>query len=448
MRFLNLLMFSFWVVMSWSQAKDNAWLDTYEAGQKKAKEEKKDILISFMGSDWCEQCKILKPAVLTKGEFIEGVSPNFVLVELDFPQLNPELSKRNEPIRERYGVKGYPVLLAVDSEGRSYGAVRYQRAWKIKDYIDAVVALDGNKSIRDEAQVEFEQATDDETRVAALEKLLGAVPKTSIAKVYAEEFAQLRKHSKDQSPLVADIAKKEGIENLQNGLQALMAQRKYQEAVEYCETYLAQENLDTHEKQAGLTMKYFALMEVGNFEAAVETTKELVKVDPKSPIGRQASSLAQRAQAALAAADKPKPVSPEKPKKEGQMLDQEKGSDPKVAQTEKVAPQKKTKTSERHQKSLLTLEATHQALAVAEEALAKAEADLAKARTEHEKAHRLEATARLAAEQKAAQKAKKAEEAAVSAAEIAEFEKRAADLRKQADELRKKAEELRQATKE
>jgi thioredoxin-related protein len=456
MRFLRPILCSLGFLAAGAQAEEKAWLDTYETGLQTAQEEEKDLLIAFMGSDWCEECKVLKPAVLLKEDFITRASEAFVLVELDFPQLNPELSKRNEPIRAQYGVKGYPMLLLTDSSGRPYGEVRYNRDWKVDDYLKIIAAQDANKVTRDEALVEFEQADQDEARVEALEKMLRAVPEPSIAKMYPEEFALLRQYSRDQSPMVKGIAKKEGLENLQEEIGKFMGQRRYEEAVDYCNRYLAQEGLDSHEKQAGLTMKYFSLMEMRDFEGAMEAAKDLSFVDPKSPIGRQALGLMQRAKAAFDAAGAPKPTRPVTPSKkpEASGLDEQKGTKPEMAATETITPETRVPVSAKHQKALQALDAAHQALAAAEEALAKAEKDLANAREKHVEAHQEEAKARAMEERKktakeeknASEKETTPEAVAVTSPEIEEFEKNVEDLRKQAEELRKKSQQLREAT--
>lgn len=428
-------------------AEESPWLDTYEAGLKRATEQKKDLLVSFMGSDWCEQCKILKETVLSKEDFISGVSANFVLVELDSPQQKPEISERNEPVLTQYGVRNLPVLVTADSTGRPYGEVRFQQNWKVDDYLKAIADQSGKKATREEARAELKSATDDEARREALEKLLTAVPQTSIAHLYTEEFNELRKVSKDKSPLVLEVASKERVEKLQRELQTLTGQRRYDEVVTLCETFLAHDNLSDGERQMGLTFKYYSQMELRKFDQAVDTAEALLKVDPQSPIGRQAVSLMKRAQSALASAEKPKPVVPVKPATEGPMIGEEKGSSPEVAKTEAIKP-----TTARHKQTLIELEKVHADLAAAEMALAQAEAELAAAREAHEKAHKAEVAARKMAEKKSEIEASKEEEAldkpATGASQIEQFEKNAAALRKQAEELRKNAQKLQQANEE
>ncbi|MDQ8191314.1 thioredoxin family protein [Roseibacillus persicicus] len=430
-------------------AQEPTWIDTYEAGLQQAGETQKDLLITFMGSDWCDQCKILKETVLSKEEFIKGASANFVLVELDFPQLKPKLSERNEPVRAQFGVRGYPVLVTADSTGHPYGEVRYHRNWVTADYLAAIADQSANKATRDEARAEFENADDDEARKQALEKLLGAVPQTSIAQLYLEEFNQLRKVSKDKSPLVRDVVSKERVEKMQLDLKTLMGQRRYSEAVALCDDFLTHDNLSKGERQMGLTFKFYSQMELKSFGPAVKTAEALAEIDPDSPIGKQALSLKKRAEAALAAADKPKPVVPVKPKAEGPQVGEKKG-EAGTAKTEAIKP-----LSARHKQTLMELEKVHAELAAAEAALAQAEADLAAAREKHEEAHRAETAARKMGEKKkknddaeAKQKEKASAEEPAAEVAIEEIEKNVSDLRKRAEEMRKSAEKLRQEAQE
>lgn len=256
-----------------------------------------------------------------------------------------------------------------------------------------------------------------------------------------------------KAPKVEAVEKKEGLEQLRRELEKLFVQRKYQEAVALCDAHLSQDNLDADQQQAGLSMRYFSLMGLRDFAKASETAKALREVDPKTPLGKQAVSLKKRADAALAAADRPKQVKPVRSKKE-------------AGQVKKSADLEKPKAVSGHQKALRALDASHQGLVVAEKALVKAEMDLAKARAAHEKAHKAEAVAREVLERKAAQELKKKELSKKPKTEpeakkeessekkeevifpIDEFEKRASDLLKRAAELRKKGEELRKETEE
>lgn len=448
-------------------AESGDWLETYEAGLKRAQEEKKGILISFMGSDWCDQCKKLEDVLLSKESFAVNAAKSFVLVELDFPQTNPELTKKNEPIRVQYGIRGFPVLLATDSEGLPYGEVRMRPDWVVADYLKALADLDANRSVRDDAKNEFETANDDAARVKALEKMLRAVPESSIQGMYGEEFEALRKFSQDKSSLVGEVARKERVANMQNELQIRMAQRRYDDAVALCDEYLSREVIDEGETQMGLTFKYFALMEKKDFEEAAATASALQKVNPKSPIAMRAVGMVKKAELAAEAAVRAAAIASERSLKNEEKelrqgvpgVGESKAPSTGVAKTKSLSSRIEEATqaadSKKHKEALLVLEETHATLAQAEKMVAEAEANLAVAVEAHEKAHQAELKSRQGEpneeeQTEDSQEVVPSEKEEVSSTEeevplqIDQLKERTDELRKKAEELRKQAKELRE----
>lgn len=105
------------------------WLSNLEAAQKLAKEQKKDILIDFTGSDWCGWCIRLKEEVWSTPKWQEEGSKRYVLVELDFPRNTPqsdEVKAYNQKLSTLFGVEGFPTIALLDSEGRPYALTGYQ----------------------------------------------------------------------------------------------------------------------------------------------------------------------------------------------------------------------------------------------------------------------------------------------------------------------------------
>ena len=50
------------------------WVTDYETAAKQAKEEGKDLLLEFTGSDWCPPCKELARTITGKNEFVTSIS--------------------------------------------------------------------------------------------------------------------------------------------------------------------------------------------------------------------------------------------------------------------------------------------------------------------------------------------------------------------------------------
>jgi thioredoxin-related protein len=96
------------------------WSDDLDKALEKAKAEKKSVLVEFTGSDWCPPCIAMRKNVFTKKEFVEAASKKFILVELDFPKGNKELSEKNQPMAEKYEIEGFPTVILLDSTGKEF----------------------------------------------------------------------------------------------------------------------------------------------------------------------------------------------------------------------------------------------------------------------------------------------------------------------------------------
>lgn len=106
------------------------WLQDFEAALKKAAEEKKDVLVAFDGSDWCDWSVLLAGEVLLKREFRQKADKDFVLVFIDFPK-KPEATARvqdaarNKKLAKHFEVEGYPTFVLADAQGRPFGVEGY-----------------------------------------------------------------------------------------------------------------------------------------------------------------------------------------------------------------------------------------------------------------------------------------------------------------------------------
>jgi len=107
------------------------WMDDFDEAVKIAKAEKKDLLVDFTGSDWCGWCIRLHDEVFSHEEFDAGVTPQFVLVSLDFPSGEEAKAKvpnpkRNQELQSKYGIRGFPTVLLMNSDGIVYAQTGYQ----------------------------------------------------------------------------------------------------------------------------------------------------------------------------------------------------------------------------------------------------------------------------------------------------------------------------------
>jgi protein disulfide-isomerase len=107
----------------------NGWDDDYEKALAQAKTEKKMVLLDFTGSDWCGWCIKLDKEVFSKAEFKKYAKENLVLVEVDFPQgksQSAKLKAQNAKLKNEHGIRVYPTIIVLDSEGKKVGELGYQ----------------------------------------------------------------------------------------------------------------------------------------------------------------------------------------------------------------------------------------------------------------------------------------------------------------------------------
>jgi thioredoxin-related protein len=98
------------------------WIPTYKEALRKAKKEKKPVLIYFTGSDWCGPCKILDNDLFHTEKFKSLSDKDLVLLEVDIPRrrdlVAPKKMKENLYLQKKYRVKAFPTLMMVNHRGR------------------------------------------------------------------------------------------------------------------------------------------------------------------------------------------------------------------------------------------------------------------------------------------------------------------------------------------
>jgi thiol-disulfide isomerase/thioredoxin len=105
-----------------------AWTANYTAALEKAKLEKRNVFLFFTGSDWCGWCMRLQKEILTTPEFMRYADEKLVLVELDFPNrkpIPPGVKLQNQNLARKFGIRGYPTVIVLNSEGKPVGKLGY-----------------------------------------------------------------------------------------------------------------------------------------------------------------------------------------------------------------------------------------------------------------------------------------------------------------------------------
>ena len=118
------------------------WLTDVDAGIAKAKETKKAVMVEFTGSDWCPPCIMMGKEVFGKEDFVKKASEKYVLVKIDIPKKDPELTKKNEPVMEKYKVQGVPTVVLLDAEGKEFDRFTASKYRTVETFIEQL-----NKSL-------------------------------------------------------------------------------------------------------------------------------------------------------------------------------------------------------------------------------------------------------------------------------------------------------------
>lgn len=105
------------------------WHTNLEEAIQIAQAENKTILVNFTGSDWCQWCKKLSAEVFTQSDFEKYANENLVLVRLDFPRAieqTVETKMYNNNLAQRFGVRGFPTIILLNSSGNLINTTGYQ----------------------------------------------------------------------------------------------------------------------------------------------------------------------------------------------------------------------------------------------------------------------------------------------------------------------------------
>jgi len=100
-----------------------AWLTDFEQAKQVARQENKEILMVFSGSDWCKPCIRLEQQIFTSDIFQAYALEHLVLLKVDFPRrkenrLSDDQLAHNERLAEQYNEAGaFPHLLLISWDG-------------------------------------------------------------------------------------------------------------------------------------------------------------------------------------------------------------------------------------------------------------------------------------------------------------------------------------------
>jgi len=117
--------------LAFADEEAGTWIADFDVAVSMAKEQHKDLLVDFTGSDWCGWCIKLHEEVFSHEAFLKPAQDKYILVALDFPR-DPEIKalvpnpERNDELQAKYGVRGFPTVLLMTADGDVFGRTGYQ----------------------------------------------------------------------------------------------------------------------------------------------------------------------------------------------------------------------------------------------------------------------------------------------------------------------------------
>lgn len=121
-RVVFVLLMLLFVSVNAQQKSQLNWLTNYELVLKKAKKNKKPILVYFSGSDWCSPCKRLKKDLFDSEKFT-GISKQYNLLYVDIPQKMDVISKKqydyNKQLLQKLNPNQvFPLVMILNKKGK------------------------------------------------------------------------------------------------------------------------------------------------------------------------------------------------------------------------------------------------------------------------------------------------------------------------------------------
>lgn len=116
------------VMLYCTRAEALDWETDFKKALATAKASGKYIMLDFSGSDWCGWCIKLEKEVFSQDAFKDFAEKNLVCLLVDFPRKKKqtrELKQQNRDLATKYGIRGYPTIIILSSDGEPVGKTGY-----------------------------------------------------------------------------------------------------------------------------------------------------------------------------------------------------------------------------------------------------------------------------------------------------------------------------------
>jgi len=208
-------------------ARGDDWFEEFEPARAAAKEQNKDLLIDFGGSDWCAPCKWLKERILSKPKFIDLAREHFILVDIDDLQRGkmPDGRKeRYQALQKEYGVETFPSVVLATPEGKPYAWATYMPSINEPEKYWSLLEPLRKRGVTFRKHLERAQGASGVEKAAALVDALSQIRADFATRHYPGEIAEIRKlDPADRSGYLGFLKGRLEVEALQERLHAAKA---------------------------------------------------------------------------------------------------------------------------------------------------------------------------------------------------------------------------------
>lgn len=269
------------------------WHRDYAAALSEAKADGKAMLIVFTGTDWIEICGKFYAEILSQPDFINAVSDKFALLKLEYPKdgnLPRAEAMQKAMLRDAYRIRGFPMAVLTDAEGRPFGLNGYQPI-TAKEYAEQVLEILATREEGLQAITSAESLSGDE-KARALSQGIPDLPGALVARFYQPEMkAVLAADPEDHLGLGKAFRKLISDAEYERDLQKLASEREWGKMAERVDRQIAEQHLDGEARQAALMSRAGFEHRAGAKEKSLATLHEVVAIEAESDPAKTAAEL-------------------------------------------------------------------------------------------------------------------------------------------------------------
>lgn len=251
--------------------------------QTQAAQEKKSVLLVFIGGEWSEPSQKFREEILNNADFKKKASEDFVIHLLEYPKDQDKADQTLKDLRGKFQVGRYPTLLLTDPLGRPFGYTGYRPGGS-----EALVkALSDAVELRKKRDASFAKAQKSKgvEKAKALVEGLNLLPRQILTEHYSAELAAIKKADpKGETKLVVELEKAEVVRKEQDEYNVLFREKKYDEIVKKSQD--AATKVKGEDAQRLTMFGIQALVSLKKYDEANQSIEAMGKLAPESQFGK------------------------------------------------------------------------------------------------------------------------------------------------------------------